>query len=113
MKSGIINIYKEAGYTSFDVCAKLRGILREKKIGHTGTLDPMAVGVLPVCIGKATKLVGLLTDKPKEYVAEFKLGSTSDTQDNTGTVLKSTKMYNENNKLCFADSDGIKQELSK
>ncbi len=88
MKSGIINIYKEAGYTSFDVCAKLRGILDEKKIGHTGTLDPMAEGVLPVCIGKATKLVGLLTDKRKEYVTEFELGKTSDTQDITGNLIK-------------------------
>ena len=84
MKSGIINIYKEAGYTSFDVCAKLKGILREKKIGHTGTLDPMAEGVLPVCIGRATKLVGLLTDKPKEYVTQFRLGLKSDTLDITG-----------------------------
>ncbi|MBR6274978.1 MAG: tRNA pseudouridine(55) synthase TruB [Lachnospiraceae bacterium] len=92
MKNGIINIYKEAGYTSFDVCAKLRGILHEKKLGHTGTLDPMAEGVLPVCIGKATKLVGLLTDKPKEYVTEFELGKTSDTQDITGNVV--TKEFN-------------------
>ncbi|MBR1743526.1 MAG: tRNA pseudouridine(55) synthase, partial [Lachnospiraceae bacterium] len=57
---GILNIYKEAGYTSHDVVAKLRGILNQKKIGHTGTLDPEATGVLPVCIGKATKVCVLL-----------------------------------------------------
>ena len=61
--NGIINIYKEKGFTSFDVVAKLRGILKTRKIGHTGTLDPDAEGVLPVCIGKATKICELLTDK--------------------------------------------------
>ena len=59
-RSGVINIYKEAGYTSHDVVAKLRGILKQKKIGHTGTLDPQAQGVLPVCLGKGTKLCDLL-----------------------------------------------------
>ncbi len=85
--NGIINVYKEAGYTSFDVVAKLRGILREKKIGHTGTLDPQATGVLPVCVGKATKVCALLTDKDKTYEATMELGVTTDTQDATGTVL--------------------------
>ena len=85
--NGIINVYKEAGYTSFDVVAKLRGILREKKIGHTGTLDPEATGVLPVCIGNATKVCALLTDKDKVYEAVLCLGTTTDTQDATGTVL--------------------------
>lgn len=84
---GIINIYKEAGYTSFDVVAKLRGILKERKIGHTGTLDPQATGVLPVCIGKATKLCELLLDKEKTYEAVMLLGVTTDTEDMTGTVL--------------------------
>lgn len=86
--NGIINVYKEKGFTSFDVVAKLRGILKQKKIGHTGTLDPDAVGVLPVCLGSATRLCDLLTDKKKEYVAEFVLGKETDTQDITGTVLK-------------------------
>lgn len=85
--NGILNIYKEAGYTSFDVVAKLRGILHEKKIGHTGTLDPDATGVLPVCVGKATKVCGLLTDKDKEYEAVLQLGITTDTQDATGQIL--------------------------
>ena len=74
MKSGIINIYKEKGYTSFDVVAKMRGICGQKKIGHTGTLDPAATGVLPVCLGNGTRLCDMLTDKEKEYVAELLLG---------------------------------------
>lgn len=88
MKSGIINIYKEAGYTSFDVIARLRGILGIKKIGHTGTLDPEATGVLPVCIGKATKLCDMLTDKDKCYRAKMHLGVETDTQDATGNILR-------------------------
>jgi tRNA pseudouridine55 synthase len=86
--NGIINVYKEKGYTSFDVVAKLRGILREKKIGHTGTLDPDAEGVLPVCVGNATKVCELLTDKDKEYEARLHLGLVSDTGDATGTILE-------------------------
>ena len=88
MVSGIINVYKEKGYTSFDVVAKLRGILKQKKIGHTGTLDPDAEGVLPVCLGKATKVCDLLTDKSKEYEAVLLLGTVTDTQDTSGTVLE-------------------------
>lgn len=88
MINGMINIYKEAGFTSHDVVAKLRGILKQKKIGHTGTLDPEAVGVLPVCLGNATKLCELLTDKSKEYEACLQLGIRTDTQDLTGTVLE-------------------------
>ena len=65
---GIINVYKEKGFTSHDVVAKLRGILHQKKIGHTGTLDPEAEGVLPVCLGKATKVCDLLTNKDKNIV---------------------------------------------
>lgn len=86
--NGIINVYKEAGFTSHDVVAKLRGILHQKKIGHTGTLDPAATGVLPVCCGKATKVCELLTDKEKSYRAVCKLGVITDTQDTTGTVLQ-------------------------
>ena len=84
---GIINVYKEAGFTSHDVVAKLRGICRQKKIGHTGTLDPQATGVLPVCLGSATRACEMLTDRTKEYVAELLLGQITDTQDTTGTVL--------------------------
>ena len=88
MKSGIINVYKEKGFTSFDVVAKLRGILRTKKIGHTGTLDPDAEGVLPVCIGRATKVCDILTDKDKVYEAVVLLGVETDTQDTSGEILK-------------------------
>ena len=88
MYDGMINVYKEQGFTSHDVVAKLRGILHQKKIGHTGTLDPDAVGVLPVCLGKGTKLCDMITDHDKTYVTEFKLGITTDTQDISGTVLK-------------------------
>lgn len=92
MINGIINIYKEAGFTSHDVVAKLRGIVKQKKIGHTGTLDPDAVGVLPVCFGNATKLCDMLTDKSKEYRACMLLGETSDTQDASGTILSRTQV---------------------
>ena len=85
---GIIKVYKEKGFTSHDVVAKLRGILKMRRIGHTGTLDPDAEGVLPVCLGKATKLCELLTDKEKAYRAVMKLGVVTDTQDMSGTVLE-------------------------
>lgn len=87
MINGIMNIYKEPGYTSHDVVAKLRGIVKQKKIGHTGTLDPDAVGVLPVCFGNATKLCDMMTDKSKEYEATMKLGVTTDTLDMSGRIL--------------------------
>ncbi|HIV16878.1 MAG TPA: tRNA pseudouridine(55) synthase TruB [Candidatus Alectryocaccobium stercorigallinarum] len=85
---GILNIYKESGYTSFDVVAKLRRILNQKKIGHTGTLDPAAIGVLPVCVGKATKLCSLLTDGTKTYETVLLLGTITDTLDMEGQVIK-------------------------
>lgn len=88
MINGIINVYKEKGYTSHDVVAKLRGILKQKKIGHTGTLDPDAQGVLPVCLGNGTKLCDILTDKSKTYRAVLLLGTTTDTQDITGKVIE-------------------------
>ena len=87
MVNGIINVYKEKGFTSFDVVAKMRGMFHQKKIGHTGTLDPDAEGVLPVCLGKATKVCDLLTDKDKEYKAVLLLGMETDTQDISGEVL--------------------------
>lgn len=92
MYHGIINIYKEAGYTSHDVVAKLRRILGQKKIGHTGTLDPDATGVLPVCLGVGTKLCDMLTDENKEYVAALRFGITTDTQDLSGTMLSSREV---------------------
>lgn len=97
MYNGIINIYKEKGFTSHDVVAKLRGILKQKKIGHTGTLDPDATGVLPVCLGKATKLCDMLTDKEKTYRTVFVLGKATDTQDISGNVIyeADTQKYRE------------------
>lgn len=93
MINGIMNIYKETGYTSHDVVAKLRGIVGQKKIGHTGTLDPDAVGVLPVCFGSATKLCDMMTDKSKEYEALMRLGVTTDTQDMSGTILTESAVH--------------------
>ncbi|RKI42742.1 tRNA pseudouridine(55) synthase TruB [bacterium D16-51] len=91
---GIINVYKEAGFTSHDVVAKLRGVLGQKKIGHTGTLDPIAAGVLPVCCGKATKVCELLADRDKTYQAVCQLGIVTDTQDITGAVLEENSVKN-------------------
>lgn len=87
MLNGIINVYKEKGYTSFDVVAKLRGILKQKKIGHTGTLDPDATGVLPVCLGKGTKLCDMLLDKDKTYKAVLIFGIATDTEDISGNII--------------------------
>lgn len=88
MPDGILIIDKPTGWTSMDVCAKLRGILREKRIGHAGTLDPMATGVLPVFVGRATKAVQFAENGRKEYRAVLKLGTVTDTQDTTGAVLE-------------------------
>lgn len=90
--NGVLNVYKEQGFTSHDVVAKLRGILKIKKIGHTGTLDPDAVGVLPVCIGKGTKLCDLITDWSKTYEAVMLLGTTTDTLDTSGTILSQSEV---------------------
>ena len=87
MANGIIIIDKPAGWTSMDVCAKLRGILKTKKIGHAGTLDPMATGVLPVFVGRATRAVSFAEGGEKEYVAGLRLGRTTNTQDTEGETL--------------------------
>lgn len=90
MVNGIVNIYKEKGYTSHDVVAVLRKVVGQKKIGHTGTLDPDATGVLPVCLGRATKVCEFLTDHDKTYEVVLLLGKETDTQDISGQVLKET-----------------------
>ena len=87
MANGIVIIDKPAGWTSMDVCAKLRGILKTKKIGHAGTLDPMATGVLPVFVGQATRAVSFAEGGEKEYVAGLRLGLTTNTQDTEGETL--------------------------
>ena len=88
MANGILIIDKPAGWTSHDVVAKLRGILHEKRIGHAGTLDPMATGVLPVFVGRATRAVEFAAEREKEYIAGLRLGCVTDTQDITGTILR-------------------------
>lgn len=88
MRNGIINVYKDKDFTSHDVVAKLRGILKQKKIGHTGTLDPNATGVLPICLGKGTKLCDMLTATKKQYKVSFEFGKETDTEDIWGTVTK-------------------------
>lgn len=88
MLNGIICVNKPEGFTSFDVIAKLRGILRMKKLGHSGTLDPMATGVLPVFAGSATRAISILPDTDKSYLAGFRLGLVTDTQDITGKILE-------------------------
>ena len=102
MIHGVININKEKGYTSHDVVAKLRGIVGQKKIGHTGTLDPDATGVLPVCLGKATKLCDMLTDKSKTYETVMLLGKTTDTQDISGSVVSESSVES-------IDEDAVKK----
>ncbi len=88
MPNGILIIDKPAGWTSMDVCAKIRGILHEKRVGHGGTLDPMATGVLPVFVGRATRAVEFAENGRKEYLAGLRLGLATDTQDVTGTALE-------------------------
>lgn len=85
---GVINVYKPKGFTSFDVIAKLRRIYHQKKIGHGGTLDPMAEGVLPVFLGRAARLIEYAPIHRKSYEAEFTMGISTDTEDMTGTVLE-------------------------
>ena len=88
MANGIIIIDKPAGWTSMDVCGKLRGILKTKKVGHAGTLDPMATGVLPVFVGSATRAVSYAEAGDKEYIAGLRLGLVTNTQDTSGDVLE-------------------------
>ena len=88
MANGILIIDKPTDWTSMDVCAKLRGVFHEKRIGHGGTLDPMATGVLPVFIGRATRAVEFATESDKEYVATLQLGVITNTQDSTGEILE-------------------------
>lgn len=88
---GILCIDKPSGYTSFDVVARIRGMAKTRKVGHSGTLDPMATGVLPIFIGSAAKACDLLPDGDKRYLARFCLGKTTDTYDSTGTLLSNRK----------------------
>lgn len=105
MINGVINIYKESGMTSFDVVRKVKKIAATGKVGHTGTLDPMATGVLPICIGKATKLVDYIMGDYKVYRAEMKLGLKSDTLDSEGKILSE--------KPVSCDEEQIRKEFEK
>ncbi|MEK3684551.1 MULTISPECIES: tRNA pseudouridine(55) synthase TruB [unclassified Paenibacillus] len=89
--TGVLAVYKPAGFTSHDVVAKARRILGMKRIGHTGTLDPQVTGVLPLCLGRATRVVEYIQELPKEYVATLRLGLASDTEDLTGTITESVE----------------------
>lgn len=100
---GIICVYKEKGYTSFDVVAIIRRLFGTKKVGHGGTLDPMAEGVLPVFVGNATKAVDFCPNTDKQYRANFRLGLTTDTQDITGKVLTTDERYVSRNKMILVE----------
>ena len=97
--NGVINLYKEKGETSFKSVTRIKKILKMKKVGHTGTLDPDAEGVLPICIGRATKLVPYIMEGHKIYKASFKLGYTSDTLDSSGTLTETFKAIPEQEKV--------------
>ena len=86
--NGVINIIKNTGMTSFDVVARVRKITKEKKVGHTGTLDPEASGVLPICLGKATKIIDYMMENEKAYRVSFKLGIVTDTYDLEGKIIR-------------------------
>ena len=115
MINGVLNVWKEAGFTSHDVVAKLRGILHQKKIGHTGTLDPDATGVLPVCLGKGTRLCDMLTDETKTYEALLHLGIATDTQDTSGTVTAEAPVTvtEEEVRDCIASFVGEQQQVPR
>lgn len=96
---GIINVYKNKGMTSFDVVRKIKKIAKQKKVGHTGTLDPEATGVLPVCLGKATKIIDYIMNDDKSYYVEFKLGVITTTYDLEGEVIEEKDISSLNEKL--------------
>ena len=91
MTDGVLLIHKPYGITSFDVVARVRRLYGTKKVGHTGTLDPIATGLLPVLVGRAVKASEFLTEKDKEYIAGLRLGLTTDTEDITGNILSESK----------------------
>ena len=112
MYNGVVNVYKESGFTSHDVVAVMRVIYGQKRMGHSGTLDPIAEGVLPVCLGTATKLSELLTGSSKSYVARMKLGISTTTDDITGEVINTGSQSAVNEFFSRDDSD-IKNEIEE
>ena len=111
--NGIINVYKEKGYTSHDVVARLRGITGERHIGHTGTLDPAACGVLPMCLGSATKACELLTDKGKCYETVLLLGVETDTEDVTGAITSKGDISGITDEMITNAVNSFKGEISQ
>ncbi len=100
MISGVLNVYKDEGMTSHDVVAIIRSILRQKRIGHSGTLDPMATGVLPICLGKATKIADYISEQGKTYLGEMEFGLASDSLDRTGNIVeRSDNKFFTNNEI--------------
>ena len=106
---GILAVYKPAGWTSHDVVAKVRGIVRLKRIGHTGTLDPEVTGVLPLCLGRATRVVEYLQELPKEYHAVLRLGYATDTEDITGNVIETADEVNVTESEALAEDRNLLQ----
>ncbi len=119
MHHGMLTIYKEKGYTSSDAVARLRGILRMRKIGHTGTLDPDAEGVLPMCLGNATRICELIADREKEYLAVMRLGVRTDTQDMSGEILSQVpedrirEIFLNNERICGGTEEENRENFLK
>jgi len=113
MYNGIVNVYKPSGMTSFDVIAKMRRIFGQKKIGHTGTLDPMAKGVLVTVLGSATCLADTIVSKEKEYEAELTLGIKTDTDDITGERVDDVALASENEKCFLADREKAEESVRR
>ncbi|MCL2014348.1 MAG: tRNA pseudouridine(55) synthase TruB [Oscillospiraceae bacterium] len=108
----ILVIDKPPDFTSFDVVAKLRGILKERRIGHAGTLDPMATGVLPIFTGAATKFIDLLPCTDKKYKASFRLGIVTDTQDITGTVIQKSEAFENGAKVSYSELKAVSEKFT-
>ncbi|MGL5634812.1 MAG: tRNA pseudouridine(55) synthase TruB [Sarcina sp.] len=109
--NGVINIYKNKGETSFDVVAKVRKIAKIKKVGHTGTLDPQACGILPICIGKGTKIIDYIMENRKTYRVTFELGKTTDTYDLEGAVLTEKSIDGINEKDILNEIEKFKGDI--
>ena len=99
--TGILIVDKPADWTSQDVAAKLRGVFQERRVGHGGTLDPMATGVLPIFLGRATRAVSFFESAEKEYIAGLRLGCITDTQDTTGRALETRPVHVTEAELLF------------
>ena len=102
---GIFNIYKQKGFTSHDVVAVVRKTIQQKKVGHTGTLDPDAEGVLPICVGKGTKLADYIMNGKKSYRAVVTLGVTTTTEDASGEIIEKKEVVFEEQTISYSDPE--------